>query len=80
MKDASKNRSNFIAHVNSSHAVRESLDCTNCGQRFPSQRHKGAHICERFGNLENPTRYQSCVIYSEIGNALRYLYFTKIGS
>ena len=23
---------------------------------------------------------QSCVIYSEIGNALRYPYFTKIGS
>ena len=24
--------------------------------------------------------YQSCVLYSEIGNALLYLYFKKIGS
>ena len=70
MKDASKNRSNFIAHVNSSHAVRESLDCTNCGQHFPSQREKRKHICDCFGNLENPTRYQIKALDSIVGKTV----------
>ena len=70
MKDASRNRSNFITHVNSAHAVPESLDCTNCGRHFPSQRNKRLHLCDQFADLENPTNYQLRALDSVVGKTV----------